>query len=257
MSGTPFCDNQRVILRLAKCAEPIRRGRFIYSEGAALKPENWQWQDDPEGEIKIYAEARERVPYVIGGDKAGDGSDRFTAHGLDNTSGNQTVQLMYDGTSELWYTQQLYCLGMTYNTALLAPEINYSSYPERKLEEWGYPRLYIREKPDDMRRELDEKKLGWRTDLRTRPLILANLHTVVQQNPEMLESRDLLQEMLTFIRNKEMRPEAAAGEHDDLVMAAAIAHYVREQQEFTVAEEAEKPAVKLIDRLDPRHKHRR
>lgn len=257
MSGNPFFSNQRVILRMNQCPEAVRRGRFIYSEGDNKKPENWQWQDDPEGEIKIYTEAVERVPYVFGGDTAGDGSDRFTAHGLDNTTGDQTVQMLYDGTSELWYTQQLYCLGMTYNEALLAPEINYSSYPERKLEEWGYPKLYIREKPDDMRRELDEKKLGWRTDQRTRPVILANLHTVVEQNAEMLMSRELLGEMLTFIRNKEMRPEAAAGEHDDLVMAAAIAHYVRPQQDYVAAEEPEPAAVKLIDRLDPRHKHRR
>ena len=257
MSGNPFFNNQIVLLRLAKCGEPERRGRFVYGEGAAGKPENWEWQDDPEGEIAIYTAAEARVPYVFGGDTAGDGSDRFTAHGLDNTTGNQVAQLLYDGTSELWYTQQLYCLGMTYNRALLAPEINYSSYPERKLEEWGYPKLYIREKPDDMRRELDEKKLGWRTDLRTRPLILANLHTVVNQNPEMLVSRDLLSEMLTFIRNDEMRPEAAAGEHDDLVMAAAIAHYVRPQQEFAAEEEAVAQTVKLIDKLDPRHKHRR
>ena len=63
--------------------------------------------------------------------------------------------------------------------------------------------------------------------------------------------------MLTFVRNEDMRPEAASGEHDDLVMAAAIAHFVREQQSFTAEEAPVETQTRLIDRLDPRHKHRR
>lgn len=256
MSGDPFFSNQRLLARLKAAPEPVRRGRFLYSEGENLRPEGWAWEEAEDGEICIFAEPEERAPYVFGGDTAGDGSDRFTAHGLDNRTGDQTAELLYDGSSELWYAQQLYCLGMTYNTALLAVEINFSSYPERKLEEWGYPRLYIRERPDDVGRELDVKKWGWRTDPRTRPQILAGLHTVAEQTPDMLASRALLREMLTFIRNGG-RPEAAAGEHDDLVMAAAIAHGVRPQQSYTAASPEEAQQGKLIDRLDPRHRHRR
>ena len=40
--------------------------------------------------------------------------------------------------------------------------------------------------------------------------------------------------MLTFVRNEKGRPEAQEGAHDDLVMALAIAHYIRDQQEMTV-----------------------
>ena len=257
MSGNPYFVNAVIVSQLQRCPEPVARGRFVYGEAENGRPINWAWQEDEEGEIFLYEEPKERYPYVFGGDTAGDGSDRFTAHGLDNTTGDQVAQLLYDGTSELWYTQQLYCLGSYFNNALLAPEINFSTYPERKLEEWGYPRLFIREKPDDMRRELDEKKLGWRTDPRTRPLILANLHSVAKNTPEMLRSKELLSEMLTFVRNEDMRPEAASGEHDDLVMAAAIAHFVREQQSFTAEEAPVETQTRLIDRLDPRHKHRR
>ena len=155
------------------------------------------------------------------------------------------------------YARQMYCLGMTYNTALLAVEINYSTYPQRKLEEWGYPKLFIREKPDDMRRELDVKKWGWRTDLRTRPLILANLRTVMDQTSDMITDAELLREMLTFIRNEDMRAEAASGAHDDLVLAAAIAHFVRGQQSYEIAHPVEVRAEKLIDKLERGKKRRR
>lgn len=256
-SGNPFFDNEKVLLRLRSVPEPAAQGRFVYGESENGKPLDWRWEDDERGEIKLYARAEDRVPYVFGGDTAGDGSDRFTAHGLDNTTGNQVVQLLYDGNSELWYAQQLYCLGMTYNRALLGVEINFSSYPERKLEEWHYPKLFIREKPDDASRELQEEKLGWRTDQRTRPLMLANLRTVMDQTADMIASAELLREMITFIRNKEMRPEAAPEEHDDLVMAAAIAHEVRAQQSYEVDPAQQEQRKKLIDRLEPKHKRRR
>lgn len=239
MSGNPFFNNAIVLLRMQTAEKPLRRGRFTYGEGENGVPVDWRFEDDEDGEITLWEEPKARYPYVFGGDTAGDGSDRFTAHGLDNTTGAQVAELLYDGNSELWYTQQLYCLGKFYNTALLAPEINFSTYPERKLEEWRYEKLFMREKPDDVRRLPDWKKYGWRTDQRTRPLILANLHTVVDQTAEMLRSRELLGEMLQFIRNDAMRPEAAQGAHDDLVMAAAIAHFVRERQSYIPEAEEE------------------
>lgn len=257
LSGNPFFDNAKVLLRIRTAPPPVRRGRFVYGEAENGKPLDWTWQEDEKGEICIWNDRVERVPYVFGGDTAGDGSDRFTAHGLDNTTGTQVAELMYDGGAELWYTQQLYCLGMTYNTALLAVEINYSTYPERKLEEWNYPNLFIREKTDDMRRQLDTYKWGWRTDQRTRPRMLANLHTVMDQTPDMVVSQALLQEMLTFIKNEEMRPEAAADAHDDLVFAAAIAHEVRGQQRYTAYEPEEEHRKKLIDQLERGKKKRR
>lgn len=256
-SGTAFFDNIRIARLLNAAREPIRRGRFVYAEGADLRPEEIAWQDDPEGEISIYEEPAERAPYVMGGDTAGDGSDRFTACVVNNESGAQAAELLYGGNSEKWYAQQIYCLGKHYNGALAGVEINYSSYPERKLEEWSYPLLYMREKPDDARRRLDPKKLGWRTDQRTRPLMLANLRTVSDQTPEAIASKALLREMLTFTRNEDMRPEAAEGEHDDLVIAAAIAWYIRPQQRYESLPAPAAENVKLIDRIDPRHTRRR
>ena len=40
--------------------------------------------------------------------------------------------------------------------------------------------------------------------------------------------------MLVFVRNEKGRPEAQEGCHDDLVMALAIAYYIRPQQDMTI-----------------------
>lgn len=254
LSGRPFFDNEKLLLRIRAAKEPLKRGRFLFGEGAKGEPVNPTWLEEADGEVVIYAEAERHTPYVIGGDTAGDGSDRFTAFALDNVTGRQAAEIRYDGGSELWYAQQLWCLGQLYNGALIGVEINFSTYPERKLEEWGYPKLYIREKKDDARRMLQSEKLGWRTDPQTRPMLLANLHAVVTQTPELIESRETLQEMLRFVYNDRQRPEAAPGEHDDLVMAAGIAHQIRYEQEMTPRVDAEETRTLLIDTLQPKRR---
>lgn len=244
MSGRPYFNNANVLLRLRQAPKPVRRGRFVYGEGENLKPTDWKWQDAEDGEILLWQEPKERYPYVIGGDTAGDGSDRFTGVCIDNTNAEECAELCYDGVSELFYAQQIYCLGMYFSHALVGVEINYSTYPERKLEEWSYPNLYVREKPDDVTRELNVKKFGWRTDPRTRPLILAGLQTVAQQTPELLMGENLLHEMMSFVRDENERPAAAEGEHDDLVMAAAIAYFIRTEQDTLLRKTRERRLLK-------------
>jgi phage terminase large subunit len=44
--------------------------------------------------------------------------------------------------------------------------------------------------------------------------------------------------MLTFVRSESYRPEAQEGAHDDCIMALAIAHHIRPQQEYNDGEDA-------------------
>ena len=257
MSGNPFFDNERILMQIPQAAEPLRQGRFLYEADAGGKPTGIRWEEDRRGEVCIWEEPQQGHPYVLGGDTAGDGSDRFTAHLIDNHSGMQAAELLYDGRSELWYAQQIYCLGTHYNTALVGVEINYSTYPERKLEEWHYPKLYMREKTDDAARELQSRKLGWDTNATTRPRILANLHAVMRDTPEAVRSAATLREMLVFVRNRHMRAEAAPGEHDDLVMAAAICHGIRQQQSVEITEEKPQRKKTLREQLEKDKRKRR
>ncbi|MBR2481313.1 MAG: PBSX family phage terminase large subunit, partial [Oscillospiraceae bacterium] len=94
------------------------------------------------------------------------------------------------------------------------------------------------------------------TNAGTRPRIIANLHAVMRDTPEAVRSAVTLREMLVFVRNKQMRPEAAPGEHDDLVMAAAICHGIREQQSVEIAEEKPQRKKTLREQLE-KNKRRR
>ena len=239
-SGTPFFDNQKLLLRLAEAPEPVKVGRFTYAEPQEEngKPVDEKWRGDRRGGyIRVWEEPAPGVPYVMGCDTAGDGSDRYVAWIINNVTGEQAAELRFSQNAIL-FTRQIWCLGRWYNTALIAVETNYNSYVSMTMELWGYPKLYIRERSMDSYTHRLSKKYGFATTSSTRPVILDNLQTLIDERPEVVKSRDALQEMTHFIYNEKRRPEAEAGEHDDYVMAMAITYYCRDQQRRTVQQPA-------------------
>lgn len=236
-SGTGVFDNEQIVLRLERLPEPAGRGEFTDGE----------WTESETGAITLYELPEEGVPYVLGGDTAGEGSDYFTAIVIDNVSGRIAAKLRQK-YSEPEYVRQICALGRFYNDALVAIETNFSTYPVMKLQEMEYPNQYSREREDTYTRQM-RKSYGFRTDRQSRPRAIANLVEVFSSHPEWFTDRELLEEMLTFCYNEDHRPEALAGKHDDLVMGAAITYAVRHQQRMTVLTEPEKPREKLIDQM--------
>lgn len=236
-SGTGVFDNEQIVLRLERLPSPAGRGEFT----------NGEWTESETGAITLYELPEEGVPYVLGGDTAGEGSDYFTAIVINNVSGRIVAKLRQK-YSEPEYVRQICALGRFYNDALVAIETNFSTYPVMKLQEMEYPNQYSREREDTYTRQM-RKSYGFRTDRQSRPRAIANLVEVFSSHPEWFSDRELLEEMLTFCYNEDHRPEALAGKHDDLVMGAAITYAVRHQQRMTVLTEPEKPREKLIDQM--------
>lgn len=236
-SGTGVFDNEQIVLRLERLPGPAGRGEFADGE----------WTESETGAITLYELPEEGVPYVLGGDTAGEGSDYFTAIVIDNVSGRIVAKLRQK-YSEPEYVRQIFALGRFYNDALVAIETNFSTYPVMKLQEMEYPNQYSREREDTYTRQM-KKSYGFRTDRQSRPRAIANLVEVFSSHPEWFTDRELLEEMLTFCYNEDHRPEALAGKHDDLVMGAAITYAARHQQRMTVLTEPEKPREKLIDQM--------
>ena len=244
-SGTGVFDNEQIVLRLERLPSPAARGE--YADG--------EWTESETGPVTLYELPEKGVPYVLGGDTAGDGSDYFTAIVINNVSGRIAAKLRQK-YSEPEYVRQIYALGKFYNDALVAIETNFSTYPVMKLQEMEYPNQYSREREDTYTRQM-RKSYGFRTDRQSRPRAIANLVEVFSSHPEWFTDRELLEEMLTFCYNEDHRPEALAGKHDDLVMGAAITYAVRHQQRMTVLTEPEKPREKLIEQMKRQKRTRR
>lgn len=229
--GKTYFNAEKVSNRIAQVREPIKIGSFLYDYDG-LKIKNIRWLSDRNGFVKIYEEPKDLHPYVIGGDTAGEGSDYFIGQVLDNTNGKQvaTLRKQFD---EDEYSRQMYCLGIYYNTALEGIEANFSTFPIKEIERLGYKKQFVREREDTYTGK-PTKAYGFKTTGITRPLILAQLQAIVNDHIELINDKDTLEEMLTFIRNEKGRPEAQEGAHDDLVMALAIAYYCRTQQEMII-----------------------
>ena len=247
-TGKCVFDKDMLILRRQKAQQYVWEwGSFRVKYNILGGIESFEWVPDKKGFIRIKKKPEKGVPYVIGGDTAGTGNksvdpDYFAGQVLDNRTGEQ-VAVLHDRLDEREYAAQMYCLGMYYNEALIGIETNYSTYPEKKLEEFGYTNLYVRQSVDNYNDKLIEA-YGFETNLKTRPLIIDGLKDVFRYTPELITDFDTLGEMLTFIYADGRRPQAENGEHDDLVMSLAIAHFIRCQQGTAVdAEEAGEESV--------------
>ena len=75
-----------------------------------------------------------------------------------------------------------------------------------------------------------QQKFGWKTDRNTRPKIISEEQSIVKDHPELFTDIDTIGEMLTFIYDEDMRPDATEGKHDDLLFSDMIAQATRWQQ---------------------------
>lgn len=236
-TGNCYFNKENIINRINTAPEPLVRGKFTcYYDGIRIR--NQKFLEQEEGNIKIYEYPQKRVPYVLGGDTAGEGSDFFTAHVINNITGKQ-VAVLKQQYNEIEYVKQVYCLGMFYNCALVGLENNFSTYPTQKLAELNYPNQFVRKKEDQYNNKY-EKSFGFKTTSITRPYILGLLQEIVHDNIDVIQDKDTLREMLTFIVNDKGRAEAEEGYHDDLVMALAISYYIRGQQDYKKSERDKK-----------------
>lgn len=262
MSGNCIFDVELIINRLSRIPRVLKQGYFVYNEEKAKQGimTDIRWVNDRNGYIKIYElpNTPKVTKYCIGGDTAGEGSDYFTGHVLDARTGKQVAVLRHEFDPDL-YAKQMYCLGMYYSsrnnkgelqTALIGIECNFDSFPIRELERLGYMNMYVRTEEDTYTGKLT-KRFGFRTDRNSRPRVISNLVQIVRESTNLLNDKDTLEEMLTFVRNEKGRPEAQEGAHDDLVMGLAIAYEIIDQVLFseepiTVAQQfnfsVEKPA---------------
>ena len=214
--------------------------RPVYDPEGGFAGDEWYIEDivfkeSPDGYIRLHYEPEVKrdddgeitalAPYVIGGDIAENGEDYFTAKVVAVREKKCVATLRRQRMSEDEYAEQLYCLGIYYNTAKIAVEINYSRYTVRVLRsKYRYPDLYIKKRVDGLVDLLD-KDYGFETTRATKPIIIGELVTLFNEMPRIECDIETLHEMLSFVKKVNGSQEAEVGSHDDLVMASAIAHF--------------------------------
>ena len=82
-----------------------------------------------------------------------------------------------------------------------------------------------------------QKKTGFKTDGNTRPMIISKEMVLIRDNIELFTDIEMLRECLTFVYDKNMRPDSQVGKHDDLLFSDMIANQIRTQQTYYLQKE--------------------
>jgi hypothetical protein len=184
-----------------------------------LWPESEAWEEQPTPWILVQAMTGRE--YIVGVDTAEGGSDGdySVAEVIDRSTGMQCAELS-GHFDPLEMARRVAALAHVYNDALVAVERNNSG---------GTTLAYLRDKQNYPKLYFHDGNMGYPTNKQTRPAMVDALAGCFAAQPKLLNSPRLLREMRSFVRHKDGRPAAAAGAHDDCVMAMALALKVREE----------------------------
>jgi len=204
-SGDCIFDVAMLERRLHSASEPMER-----SEGGRL----WMWFAPKAGRR-----------YVVGVDPAGGGADGdFSAmQVVDVDTGLQCAEWQARAP-----VREAAAVAMRvarrYNGAVIAVERNnhgsglLACLEYQELNRAGETEVVV---------YAHEKVAGWPTTALTRPAMLARVGAAVDSGAGLLQSSRLLAECKTMVRHRNGKAAAAAGCHDDCVMAMAVALSVR------------------------------
>lgn len=219
------------VAKLLQTAVPGVRGELGSNEKGEMV-----FNQVSSGSMEMFKKPEVGVKYVIGGD---------TAEGL--ASGDSQVLYVINHKTEecdaIYKSQvapdelstEAYKLGKFYNWALLGIEVNKDGlWVNDALEKSGYINLYYRKVFDDITQKVT-KFFGWKTTGATRPFSLAALKAVFFRKDSGFPAQ-LLNEMLTFVRNIKGKPEAMDKKHDDIIMAASIGYAILQEQGKYIAD---------------------
>ena len=182
----------------------------------------------------IWEEFDPTCNYLLVADVArGDGADYSTFHIIKL----ETLEVIgeYQGKSTLdMFANLLNQVGREFGNCMVVVENNNVGYSILdKLIEYQYPNIYYsikstHEYVEQYQAEVHSSAVpGFSTTMKTRPLIIAKLEEFIRNKLIKVYSSRTANEMKTFIwRNG--RPQAMKGYNDDLIMALAIACWVRD-----------------------------
>ena len=173
------------------------------------------WESRENGALRLWYPPASGRHYIIGVDPAGGGStgDYACAQIIDRSTGLQCAELQaHFSPAEL--AHRIADLAREYNGALLVVERNNHGHAVLAHLSAGASGLFIYE---------EHGQAGWLTTASNRPQMVETFAATLAMTPRLFSSQRLLEECRTFIRKASGVPSAAAGTHDDCVMAMAIA----------------------------------
>lgn len=221
-SGRPVFDIKKLIEmeRIANSkSAPIPE--YIYLHG------NWNHQDAEvvdNSPFRVWNRPKYGEKYVIGVDVAeGLETGDYSVIDVMRTSDMMTVARWRGHTDPDLLGEEVCLIGWWYNNALVGIESNNHGLTTlQRVRDKFYRNLYMREQGKDELFETSTIKMGWRTDRKTKPLMIDELAKALRDNDIIDYDITFIRECMTYVRDDRGLTNAQEGQHDDCVMAKAI-----------------------------------
>lgn len=177
------------------------------------------------GPLKIWKEPEAGHEYAIGADVAeGLATGDYSVAEVVDTVTMETVARWRGHVDPDRFGEILAALGKHYNYALIGVEVNnHGLTTVQKLRDIFYTNLYKRESGYDEDFEEPTSHLGWKTDIRTKRIAVDTLIELIREGINKDPDKVFIEEAFAYVRDDRGRTNAEEGEHDDTVMAKAIA----------------------------------
>jgi hypothetical protein len=121
------------------------------------------------------------------------------------------------------FAKELNTVGRLYNNALMVVEINnHGLTVVSNLKQLLYPNFYFRLEKYETIGMTSSDRIGWKTNKMTRPVLIDEFDKAFREDLLLIHSKELLDEMIVFIYDKNGDMNATPGYKDDSIFAAAI-----------------------------------
>ena len=230
LSGNPYFDIDKIEHRLKYTIKPEK------SCNLSLKDDKINIDEHNTGFVKIWKMPVTGMRYAIGADvsEGNAGGDYSCAYVLDDTL--DICASWYGKCEPDIFGVELWKLGKLYNNAIITCEINGHGVSTLQVLAKGHPEdsritpyrnLYYRETYESFGGM--SSKYGWRTDMKTRPMIIDAVSMAINSDQMKIVDSDLLHELSTIVFSSKSKVEAQTGKNDDRMFGYGIALLCRKQ----------------------------
>lgn len=209
------------------------------------------------GPLRVYRYPGDRsfASYVIGGDPSWAATGDYACAQVINRNSWEQVAVFREKIDAATLGEQMVLLGRWYNNALLAPESTKAGGATiGAIRARGYTNLFVHQKTGNIRGQ-QESSYGWVTNMQTKPEAISNVqkalhdaylpHNRSRGFGVRIHDRQTYTEMKEYVvvEGRGMFGNSDGTDHDDTVMAYAIATTVLMYSNGDIDERPDEPRV--------------
>lgn len=185
------------------------------------------------------------VDSASGAETASEGSDYFAIQIINHRTLQQVAEWHARGIDADRVAEQLYLAVLLYSVNVAMPDGSARiwrpwvgvettggygvSIATKFWRVWKYPMLYFR-RPAEQKGERMEKRLGWSTDVKTKPLLVDHAKELLRTGHHGIRSKPLAGEMQTFVKDEKGKMGAEEDYFDDLLDAWMGAQFIAQEK---------------------------